>query len=216
VGGPISESSTIDRWAVAAATILMVRDLDSKEFRETVEQLVRAMERAGLAVHRDADRLEERSVFLVEVTPSDHTREAILARLSQDFTEQHWRIAEAYLARLVDDFEDPDLLPPQIAALLRQQAATILDAAQLLREVLAWHADRADLLYPSRKGHLENDTIATIMLDWNVTPTETVRELAKHRLTVTVGALAMALSRQRERSETSNELTPPWRIRLLP
>jgi hypothetical protein len=187
----------------------MVRDLDVAEFRETVEQLVRVLEGVGIAVHRRADRLESRSVFPADTSPSEHTRAAILARLSQDFTEQHWRIAEAYLARLSDDsLEDPNGL--------RQQAATILDAAQLLRDVLAWYADRVALLYPSGKGHLENDTIATIMLDWNVKPTETARELAKHRLTISVGALTMASSRQRDQAEAGNELTPPWRVRLLP
>ena len=201
--------STIDRWAVAAATILMVRDLDVAEFRETVEQLVRALEHVGLAVHRGADRLESRSVFPADVDLSEFTRETILARLSETFTEQHWRIAEAYLAGLSDEgLEDPDHL--------RQQAATILDAAQLLRDVLTWYTERVALLYPSGKGHLENDTIATIMLDWNVKPTETARELAKHRLTVSVGALTMALSRQRDHAEAGNELTPPWRVRLLP
>jgi hypothetical protein len=201
--------STIDRWAVAAATILMVRDLDVAEFRETVELLVRALERMGLAAHRGADRLESRSVFPADADPAEHARKAILARLSENFTEQHWRIAEAYLARLSDEgLEDPNHL--------RQQAATILDAAQLLRDVLAWYADRVALLYPSGKGHLENDTIATIMLDWSVSPTDTSRELAKHRLTVSVGALTMALSRQRTHQEAGNELTPPWRVQLLP
>ena len=115
---------TIDRWAVAAATILMVRDLDVAEFRETVELLVRCLERVGLAAHRGADRLESRSVFPAEVDLSEYTHATILARLSEDFTEQHWRIAEAYLARLVDEgLEDPDCL--------RQQAATILDAAAI-------------------------------------------------------------------------------------
>jgi hypothetical protein len=201
--------STIDRWAVAAVTILMVRDLDVVEFREAVELLIRALERAGLAAHRGADRLESRSVFLTEVDPSEYTRETILARLSEDFTEQHWRIAEAYLARLTDErLDDPNHL--------RQQAATVLDAAQLLRDVLTWYADRVALLYPSKKGHLENDTIVTIMLDWNVSPTDTARELAKHHVTVSVGAIAMALSRQRLHEEAGNELTPPWRVRLLP
>ena len=128
---------------------------------------------------------------------------------SENFTQQHWRIAEAYLARLSDEvLDDPDHL--------RQQAATILDAAQLLRDVLAWYADRVALLYPSGKGHLENDTIATIMLDWGVKPTETARQLAKYRLTISVGALAMASSRQRDQAEAGNELTPPWRVHLLP
>jgi hypothetical protein len=206
----VSEApSTIDRWAVAAATILMVRDLDVAEFRETVDLLVRALERVGLAAHRSADRLESRSVFPADALLSEHTRETILSRISEDFTEQHWRIAEAYLAGLSDDgLEDPDRL--------RQQAATVLDAAQLLRDVLTWYADRVLLLYPSGKGHLENDTIATIMLDWNVTPTETAGYLAMHRVTVSVGALAMALSRQRNHAEAGNELTPPWRVQLLP
>lgn len=210
MAGPVSEApSTIDRWAVAAATILMVRDLDVATFRETVELLVRALERAGLAVHRGADRLESRSVFPADVDLSEYRRETLLTRLSEDFTEQHWRIAEAYLARLSDEvLED--------SGELRQQAATILDAAQLLRDVLTWYTDRVNLLYPSGKGHLENDTIATIMLDWNESPTDTSRELAKHRLTVSVGALAMALSRQRERAEAGNVLTPPWRVQLLP
>lgn len=187
----------------------MVRDLDVAEFRVAVEQLVRALDRVGLAAHRSADRLESRSVFPADVSPSEHTRQAILARLSEDFTEQHWRIAEAYLARLSDDgLEDPDLL--------RQQAATVLDTAQLLGDVLTWYADRVALLYPSKKGHLENDTIATIMLDWNETPTDTAKQLAKYHLTVSVGALAMALSRQRDLVEAGGELTPPWRVRLLP
>jgi hypothetical protein len=207
VAGPVSEvPSTIDRWAVAAVTILMVRDLDVAEFREAVEMLVRALERVGLGAHRCADLLEGRSVFPANVDLSEYTRETILARLSENFTEQHWRVAEAYLARLCDELEDPGAL--------RQQAATVLDAAQLLRDVLTWYAERVALLYPSGKGHLENDTIATIMRDWNVTPTVAAQQLAAHHVTLSVRALTTALSRHRKQAEAGNELTPPWRVRL--
>lgn len=204
-GQPDAPSSEDWGWAVVA--IRMIEDFDRAEFRITVEELARELEKEGLAAHRSADRLEGRSEFTHPVTPSEHARGAILARVAGCYSEDNWHIATTYLARLGDSgLEDPDQL--------RQQAATLLDGALMIDEMLRWYARRRAALYPSGRGHLVNDVIATIMLDWRVTPTSMARQLAAYGMHVTVGKLAMALSRQRDHPQAGNEMPPPLSVPL--
>lgn len=194
-------------WGTAVAAIVMIGEFDDADFRGEVEQLARLLEREGLSAHRSADRLERRSVFTTEVTPSEHGRHAILEKTSRWHDARHRRVADAYLANLSDDgLEDPDQL--------RQQAATLLDAAQIIDEMLRWYELRVAALYPSGRGHLMNDTIVAIMLDWNIGPAETTRQLAAHGLHVTVGKLKTAQMRRRRDTQAGNVTPGPLRVLL--
>src|SRR5690606_16779913 len=134
-----------------------------------------------LAAHRSADRLEQRSVFTTAVSPLDHGAEAIWARVSRWCTDRHWILVGSYISWLgAAGLDDPGQL--------RQQAATILDAAQVLDEIVQWYEAR---LASIRTRDLTNDTIVSIMLDWNVQPTETARQLTAHGHAVSDAAVKM-------------------------
>lgn len=211
MAGPQTDAPIGERWAVAAVTFMFIRDLDGAEFRDAVAQLALVLNGEGLTAHRCADRLEGRSIHPTEPSPADHTRDAIVARVSQQFSYEQWRIAERYFNDLAaDGLDDPNLL--------RQQAATVLDAAEIINWLLDWYAQRIAVLYDvPERGRLLNDTIARTMFEWGVYPTEMHRQLAENGVTgLTVAGLTMALKRYRDLGETGNEPIEPWRIILLP
>lgn len=185
--GPSNED-----WELAVRALQLIRDLDVDSFRDQLRQLGRALEREGLAAHRCTDRLEGRSVYTTGAAPAEYAAEAIWVRVGELYEDRHWILIGSYIDRLgADGLEDPSQL--------RQQAATILDAAQLLSEIVAW--------YEARRGaigtrDLTNDTIVAIMLDWGMTPTRMVEQLTAHgHPAVTVSAVAMALHRHQRRVE---------------
>jgi hypothetical protein len=205
------EAPSEDDWYVAIETFKMVRDLDEKDFRARVQQLAIELEREGLRAHRAADRWEQRTAFPLEVTPADYVRPAILARLSeQGYTDRHWRIAQLCVGRLSDAGLEVD-------DALRQQAAMILDVSQILDDVLQWYERRHAALFKRDSGELANDTIATFMLEWNMKPTETARQLMKYGIAVTADALSEALRRQRKRKSAlagkeGVDIPGPWQV----
>ena len=80
--------------------------------------------------------------------------------------------------------------------------------------MLRWYELRVTALYPSGRGHLTNDTIVAIMLEWNIGPAETARQLAAHGLYVTVGKLKTAQMRQRRSAQAGNATPGPLRVLL--
>lgn len=185
--GPSSED-----WRLAVRALKLIEDLDDEGFREELGELARVLEREGLAAHRAADRLEGLSVFAIPVVSTNYEVDAIWGRLSEWYQERHWILIGSYIDRLgAEGLEDPNQL--------RQQAATILDAAQLLDEIVPWYVARREAI---GTRDLTNDTIVAIMLDWGMTPTRMVEQLVAHgHPAITVNAVAMALSRHRERVE---------------
>jgi len=137
-------------------------------------------------------------------SPSEHTREAVLAGIPEGFTEDHRRLVDSYLAQLSDTgLEEPDRL--------RQQAATILDAAQLLVEIVRWYELRVAAI---GTRDLTNDTLVAIMRDWGVKPRATAQRLAEHGYHLTEGRLKMALARHQPEPSAGNEVPPPLRVLL--
>ena len=197
---------TSDDWKLAVLALRMIEDLADEKFRDELGALGRALAVEGLSAHRCADHLEKRTEFTTTLLPSNFEVEALWARVSQGYEEKHWTLIGAYIARLGSGgLDDPDRL--------RQQAAAILDASQFLNEIVQWYVNR---LKSIGTRDLTNDTIISIMIDWNVQPTETAAQLMAHgHRPVTVGAIAEALSRHRKRSEAGVGVEGPQPMRVL-
>ena len=154
----------------------MVWDLDNEKFRDAAAKLADAIEREGHAAHRSADVLEGLSMFTTAargVKPAHHTRSAILSRLKRWYGEEkrHLRVAEGRLDQLVEVGTRDQL---------RQQAAVLLDAAELIRMNLQWHKDRLKKLWPSEIGRppsVAKNEVLLKMLEWEVGPTEMAERL---------------------------------------
>jgi len=115
----------------------MVHDLDNAKFREDAATLSDAIEREGYAAHRSADFLEGLSTFKAywrDVKPAHHARSEIMSRLRRHAEDKrHLRVAEGRLEQLVE---------VRTRDQLRQQAALLLDAADVIRDWLQWHKER--------------------------------------------------------------------------
>lgn len=125
-------------WKALTAWISVVCDLDRKKFREEATKLAAVIESEGHAAHRSADLLEGLSIFkgaVRDVRPSHHARSAILAKLARWHDNRHLRLTEGRLDQLVE---------VGVRDQLRQQAAALLDAAELIRSNLRWHEQRLD------------------------------------------------------------------------
>lgn len=199
--GPSSED-----WQLAVRALALIDDLDDERFRGELRQLALALEGEGLAAHRSADRLEGRSVYTTGGPPTEYVAEAIWTRVCTWYQDRHWILIGSYIDRLgAVGLEDPNQL--------RQQAATILDAAQLLNEIVQWYEARRAAI---GARDLTNDTIVAIIFDWGLTPTRMVEQLMAHgHPAITVNAVAMALSRHRERVATGIGAEGPGPMSVL-
>lgn len=127
------------------------------------------IESEGHAAHRSADLLEGLSIFkgaARDVRPSRHARSAILEKLGRWHDARHLRLTEGRLDQLVE---------VGVRDQLRQQAAVLLDAAELIRTNLRWHEERLDKLWPSKAGRtpsVAKNEVLLKMLEWEVGPTE--------------------------------------------
>lgn len=207
VVGTDGDAPTSEDWELAVLALRLVEDLGDPAFREDIQLLARTLEREGLAAHRGADRWEGHSVFTSPVDLSEFEAEAIWARVQDRFTDRHWRLVGSYISRL-----GAVELDVNDSAKLRRQAATILDAAQFLVEIAEWYEQRIESI---GTRDLVNDTIVSIMTDWNVQPTDTARQLSEHRYPIRDGRVKMALLRHRERVEAGHNDGPrPMQIFL--
>ena len=193
-----SHEPTKDEWDDAIDAIRLLDNLDRAEFRKEVEKLARELEREGLAAHRDADRLEGLTRFAHkarDVRSSRYARSAVLTRLGRWHASRHLHAAKLQLDRL----GETGLHGP---GQLRQQAATLLDAAEYIDDTLRMHAERVAELRSSGQGprpSVAMNTVETMMIEWDLGPTETAARLAMEGIHVTATSLKMRLSRRRRR-----------------
>jgi len=160
-----------DNWKALTTWLSMVHDLDDEKFRESVTMLADAVELEGHAAHRSADTLEGLSKFTItarDAKPANHARSAIVSKLRRWYGQdrRHLCVAEGRLDQLVEVGSRDQL---------RQQAAVLLDAAELIRSWLEWHRQRLEKLWPSKKGRTPSvvkHEILLKMLEWEVGPTE--------------------------------------------
>lgn len=168
------EPATKEDWKALTAWISVVCDLDKKKFRDEATRLADMIEREGHAAHRSADLLEGLSTFkyqLRDVKPSRYARSVILDKLKWKHDGPHLRLTEGRLNQLVE---------VGVREHLRQQAATLLDAAELIRSTLQWHAERLDKLWPSKAGRtpsVAKHEVFLKMLEWEVGATEMSQRL---------------------------------------
>jgi hypothetical protein len=183
---------TSEDWRFAVAVIKMIESFAKDTARVTIGRVARLLEHEGFAAHRSTDRLEKLSEFAPPSSLVRHTRETILAQVSNCYTddekereEEPWHAARPYLARLRDE-------GLEVPARLRQQAAVLLDAAATIDELLSWYEKRRAVL---GTRDLTNDTIVAIMREWKTRPRATATQLTAHDHAVTEGALKTALGR---------------------
>jgi hypothetical protein len=165
-----------DNWKALTTWLSMVHDLDDAKFRESVAMLADAVEREGHAAHRSADTLDGLSTFTIiarNAKPANHARSAIASRLRRWYGQDRRqpRIAEG---RVTEGRLD-QLVEVGSRAQLRQQAAILLDAAELIRSWLEWHKQRLEKLWPSKKGRtpsVAKHEVLLKMVEWEVGPTE--------------------------------------------
>lgn len=166
--------ATKEDWKALTAWISVVCDLDKEKFRDEAIKLAAVIESEGHAAHRSADLLEGLSIFksaVRDVRPSHHARSAILEKLGRWHDNRHLRLTEGRLEQLVE---------VGVRDQLRQQAAVLLDAAELIRTNLRWHAQRLDKLWPSKAGRrpsVAKSEVLLKMLEWEVGPTEMAARL---------------------------------------
>lgn len=160
-----------DNWKALTTWLSMVNDLDKEKFRDGAAKLADIVEREGHAAHRAADVLEGLSMFTTaarDARPSNHSRSTILPKLRRWHGEdkRQLRVAEGRLDQLVE---------VGTRGQLRQQAAILLDAAELIRMNLQWHAQALEKLWPSKKGRtpsVAKHEVLLKMIEWEVGPTE--------------------------------------------
>ena len=129
-------SFTKEEWDEAIDNIKRGSYLDSAAFRKKADEFALALERKGCQAHRDADRLEVLSYFrdkAKDVRPSDYSRSTIRTELERKkYDERFFHFVDFLFDRLVET-------GLRMHKHLRQQAATILDAAEYVYEELAAH-----------------------------------------------------------------------------
>lgn len=165
-----------DNWKALTTWISMLWDLDKEKFREDTARLADVIEREGHATHRGADVLEGLSMFTTaarDVKPAHHARSAIMSRIKRWYGEEkrNLRVAEGRLDQLVEVTGRDQL---------RQQAAVLLDAVELIRMNLQYHAQHLDKLWPSKKGRVPSvarNEVVLKMLEWEVGPAEMAERL---------------------------------------
>jgi len=194
--------------------IRLYRALDEEAFRRAAGELANDLKEEGLRAHRTADRLEGRShrgPFAVAAPRgSDHGRSLVNSRLHAHRAEGPFQIVTAYLAEHLGRLVEIEGNAPEP---LRQQAATILDAAETLAAELdtfdarftdlqnarrSQRVDRTDRRVPGPLPSVGTDTIVRIMIDYKITATRMSARLAKADIAITANTLAKALSRHLE------------------
>ena len=181
---------TEEDWDEAIDNIKRGGYLDNKVFRRKAELLARELEREGREAHRDADRLEVLSYFLSkakDVRPSERSRSAIEARLSRWWNPKkdprYFHFIDFMLDRLVET-------GLRMHKQLRQQAATLLDAAEHIDDELAAHERlikevrrrRRKTKGARRQGRRPSRmkaAVISLMISWNVDPEEMYEQLYK-------------------------------------
>lgn len=209
---------TEEEWAVAIDTFKNLGYLAEESYRRKLAQLARDLERAGLETHRSADRFEVLSLFTYKarsVRPSEHARAAILIRAGyKDQTDRHLNLVKFILDRLVET----GLRQHKV---LRQQAATLLDAAEFIDEHLRWYNERIAELRRERKSKggrrpsLMLQHILTMMIEWDVNHEEAAERLAEGDIHFEPETLRVELWRHRKRLESGNETPSPQHLLLF-
>jgi len=182
---------TKEDWDESIDNIKRNDYLEDKTFREKAEKLARELEREGLAAHRDADRLEVLSYFrdrAKDVRPSERTRSAIEARLARWWDPKKDPRYFHFIDFLLDRLVETNL---RLHKQLRQQAATLLDAAEFLDEELQvrerlvkelQRRRRRELKLKKKGGRrlsLTKAMVVSVMHAMDVTPEEMYEELSK-------------------------------------
>lgn len=193
---------TKEQWDEALDSIRLFLNLERPEFRKEVEGLARELEREGLAAHRAADHLEGLTRNAKHGQLSDYVRSAVLARLGRRHGPQHLHLPERQLNKLAET-------EPQGPAQLRQQAATILDAAEFIGDSIRYYEDFIAEHKSSDHGpspSLAMHTVETLIIEWGVGPTEVAKRLAEAGIIhVTVGSLRSRLARRRRLAREGGE-----------
>jgi len=154
----------------------MIWDLDDEKFRGDVATFATAIEHEGHAAHRHADVLDGLSMFQppsLQVKLPHYSRSAVMSRLKRFGAEdkRRLRVAEGRLDQLVEvNARDQ----------LRQQAAILLDAAELIRMNVKYHEQRLEKLRTSEIGRppsVAKNEVLLKMLEWEVGPTEMAERL---------------------------------------
>jgi len=181
----------------------MIWDLDDKKFRDDVEGFATAIEHEGHAAHRHADVLDGLSMFKppsLQVKLSHYSRGALLSRLKRWGAEdkRRLRVAEGRLDQLVE---------VTARGQLRQQAAILLDAAEMIRMNLQYHKQRLEKLRTSEIGRtpsVAKNEVLLKMLEWEIGPTEMAEKLHEAGIRgkgFKVRPLTSDLSRHRRESQ---------------
>jgi len=160
-----------DNWKALTTWIAMICDLDDAKFRVDVANFATAIEHEGHGAHRHADVLDGLSMFQppsLQVKLTHYARSAVVARLKRWGVEnkRHLRVAEGRLDQLVE---------VTARGQLRQQAAVLLDAAQLIRMNLQWHEEQLKKLRPLPTGRIPSVAKSEVLIkmrEWEVGPTE--------------------------------------------
>lgn len=197
-----SRAPTKEQWADAIEAFKNLGYLDEEKYRVKIVQLARDLGQAGLEAHRSADRFEVLSMFTYKarnVRPSEHARTAILTRVGyRDQTNRHLSLIRPMLERLVET----GLRQHKV---LRQQAATLLDAAEFIDDHLQWYDERIAALRKQRKSKggrrpsLKLHHIVTMLIEWDVDHDEASARLAEGDIHIEPETLRVELWRRRNR-----------------
>lgn len=175
-------SFTKEEWDEAIGNIKRGSYLDSAAFRKKAKEFARALEKKGCQAHRDADRLEVLSYFrekAKDVRPSDYARSTIRTELEQaKYDERHFHFVDF----LFDGLVETGL---RMHKQLRQQAATLLDAAEHVYEELAAHERLIKAIRRKRRTYdgapptRRVMSIVSLMITSDIDPKEMSEQLRK-------------------------------------
>ena len=179
------QSPTKEDWDEAIENIKRVSYLDSAAFREKAEKFALALERKGCQAHRDADRLEVLSYFrekATDVRSSAYSRSTIKTALeSSRYDARFFHFVDFLFDRLVET-------GLRMHKQLRQQAATILDAAEYVYEELEAHKRLIKAIRRKRRTYdgapptRRLMAIVSLMITWDVEPKEMSEQLRKREI----------------------------------
>ena len=164
-----------EEFKALVAWISMVCDLDEEKFRDEAKKFATEIEREAISAHRSAELLEGLSMvkYTGNVRPSHLARGAIMARL------RPWGSTNKRLLRVAEGRLD-QLQEVGRGGQLRQQAATLLDAVELIRTNLQWHKEQLKKLRPKPTGRIPSvakNEVLKKMIEWEVGPTEMSQRL---------------------------------------
>ena len=173
---------TKEDWDEVVGNITRSSYLDSAAFRKKADAFALALEKKGCQAHRDADRLEVLSYFrekAKDVRSSEYARSAVKAELEgKKYDERYFHFVDFLFDRLVET-------GLRMHKQLRQQAATLLDAAEYVYEELAAHERLIKAIRRKRRTYdgapptRRLMSIVSLMITSNIEPKEMSEQLRR-------------------------------------